>query len=114
MDIDFTFNLIERPYVDWVSIRLGQLDPKSVEEDIAQYDLTIDELETMYDVDLDCHLSKYGVNYFIDKQERQLEIEQEEQFQNGGLSDEELLQRFEDAMHGHGSMNSSLSYNLDY
>lgn len=112
--VDFDREPDDLPPVDWVSIRLGQLDPKSIEADIAKYDLTIDDLETMYDVDLDCHLSKYGVNYIIDKQERQFELQQEEQYQNGGLSDEELLQRFEDAMYGHGSMNSGSSYDLDY
>lgn len=112
--IDFERDSNVLPYVDWVSIRMGQLDPKSVQNDIEKYDLTVDEVKLMHDVDLDCHLNKYGVNYLIDKHERQLEMEQEELFQNGGLSDDELRLRFEEAMYGHVSTNNGSSYDLDY
>lgn len=114
LNIDFNCEPNERPYVDWVSIRFGQLDPKLVEADIAKYDLTIDDLQTMHDVDLDCHLCKYGVDYLIDKHGRQMELQQEVWLSNGGLSDEELRQRFEDVMYGHASEANNSSYDLDY
>ena len=111
--IDFNREPNEFPYVDWVSIRLGQLDPKLVETDISKYNLTIDDVKTMYDVDLDYHLNQYGVNYLINKRERQLEMQQEERLQNGGLTDDQLCQRFEDAMYGHGTL-SNPSIDIDY
>ena len=39
---------------------------------------------------------------------------QEERLSNGGLSDEELMQRFEDAMYGHTGGQYDLSFGLNY
>lgn len=111
--IDFNREPNELPYVDWVSIRLGQLDPKLFETNIGKYDLTIDDVKTMHDVDLDYHLNQYGVNYLVDKHERQLEMQQEERLQNGGLTDNELRQCFEDAMYGYKNLNGA-SIDIDY
>ena len=114
MNIDFTTNNIERPYVDWVAIRVGVLDPYEVEDDIKLYDLTVEDVQTMVEPDLDRYLSKYGVNYMADRQEYDLLQAQEERLQNGGLSDDELMNRLEDAMYGYSYSGQNQSFDLDY
>lgn len=108
--VDFERNPL--PVVDWVGIRLGYVEASTVESELAQYDLTVDEVRELHDVDLDYHLNQYGVNYLIDKQDYLRDVAREERLQNGGLSDAELHQRFDSAMQGYGS--KSGSYDLEY
>lgn len=116
MAIDFNADAFAqyRPYVDWVAIRVGNLDPETVVNDLKHYDLTVEEVKTMTDYDLDYHLNKYGVDYMLEKHEYDQFQAQEERLSNGGLSDEELMQRFEDAMYGHTGGQYDSSFGLDY
>lgn len=116
MAIDFNADAFAqyRPYVDWVAIRVGNLDPETVVNDLKHYDLTVEEVKTMTDYDLDYHLNKYGVDYMLEKHEYDQFQSQEERLSNGGLSDEELMQRFEDAMYGHTGGEYDSSFGLDY
>ena len=116
MAIDFNADAFVqyRPYVDWVAIRVGNLEPETVVNDLKHYDLTVEEVQTMTDYDLDYHLNKYGVNYMSEKHEYDQFQAQEARLSTGGLSDEELMQRFEDAMYGHTGGQYDLSFGLDY
>ena len=55
MAIDFNADAFVqyRPYVDWVAIRVGNLEPETVVNDLKHYDLTVEEVQTMTDYDLD-------------------------------------------------------------
>lgn len=107
------FEATELPTVDWLGLRMGNIDPNEVSNDLKQYDLTVDDIKTMYDVDLDCHLSKYGINYLVEKAEFEAHQEMENRLYNGGLTDDELMNRFNNAMYGHGCSNQN-SFDMEY
>ena len=67
----------------------------------------------MSESDLDIYLNNFGISYLQDKYEIMQEIKAEERRFNGGYSDEEMLNRLQDAMHGF-KPNNSKSYDYDY
>ena len=112
MSIDF--NKEEKlPVVNWVGIRLGNIKAQKHEDDIHKYGLEVEDLVSMSEYDLDDYLSDFGISYLQDKYEIMQEIKAEERRFNGGYSDEEMLNRLQDAMHGF-KPNNSKSYDYDY
>ena len=112
MSIDF--NKEEKlPVVNWVGIRLGNIKASEHEEDIQKYGLELEDLGSMSESDLDIYLNNFGISYLQDKYEIMQEIKDEERRFNGGYSDEEMLNRLQDAMHGF-KPNNIKSYDYDY
>ena len=111
MTIDF--NKEELLYVNWVSIRLGYDKAIDHEEDIKKYGLELEDLASMTDYDLDDHLSYYGIDFLGDKIDTMREMKRENLLQNGSYSDQELLDRFHDAMYGCKPVDKG-GYDYDY
>ena len=111
MTIDF--NKEELPYVNWVGIRLGYDKAIDHEEDIKKYGLELEDLASMTDYDLDDHLSYYGIDFLGDKIDTMREMKRENLQANGGYTDQELLDRFHDAMYGHKPVDKG-GYDYDY
>lgn len=107
--VDFNIDTrdMDYPYVDFLGIRLGHLDANDFEKDISAYNLSVDDVLTMHDMDLGYHLSKWGIDYIAEKHEYELREKMENRLSNGGLTDDELLRRFEDSMHGHNPVRDS-------
>lgn len=101
------------PIVDWVGIRLGNVKAVDYEDAIHKYGLEVEDLHLMSEYDLDDHLNSFGISYLQDKYETMREIEADRRRFNGGYSDEEMLRRLDDAMHGFKPSNGT-SYDYDY
>lgn len=112
MNIDFD-KKEKLPIVNWVSIRLGNIKASDYEDDIHKYGLEIEDLISMSEYDLDDYLSGFGISYLQEKYETMREIEADRRRLNGGYSDEEMLNRLQDAMHGF-KPNNGTNYDYDY
>lgn len=111
MAIDF--NKEELPYVDWVGIRLGYEKAIDHEADIQKYGLELEDLASMTDYDLDDHLGYYGIDFLSAKIDTMREMKRENLQANGGYTDQELLDRFHDAMYGYKPVDKG-GYDYDY
>ena len=112
MSIDFDKEE-KLPIVNWVGVRLGQVKATEFENDIHKYGLEVEDLVLMSEYDLDDYLSQFGITYLQDKFETMREIKAEEGRFNGGYSDEELLDRLQDAMYGYKPVDKG-NYVYDY
>ena len=130
MSIDFDKEE-KLPVVNWVGIRLGNLKASDYENDIQKYGLELEDLGSMseYDIqkygleledlgsmseyDLDDYLSGFGISYLQDKCDFMREIEADRRRFNGGYSDEEMLNRLQDAMYGYKPVDKG-NYDYDY
>ena len=112
MSIDFDKEE-KLPVVNWVGIRLGNLKASDYENDIQKYGLELEDLGSMSEYDLDDYLSGFGISYLQDKRDIMREIEADRRRFNGGYSDEEMLNRLQDAMYGYKPVDKG-NYDYDY
>lgn len=112
MSIDFDKEE-KLPVVNWVGIRLGNLKASDYEKDIQKYGLELEDLGLMSEYDLDVYLGGFGISYLQDKHEIMREIEADRRRFNGGYSDEEMLNRLQDAMYGYKPVDK-VNYDYDY
>lgn len=115
MSIDFEAKSVEIPRINWVALKMGQIDIESVADDLKYYDLSVEDVQTLSKYELDHHLGRYGVNYLVDEAEYKAEKAREERLYNRGYTDAEMKERFEWTMkYGYTPSESSSDYGFDY